>query len=268
MSGLVAYASSDEDDDIAPERPAKIPKLNETGVKVANEAIGAQAQLVRPDDLEPAEPPYVPVTNANQPGIDTLGPAPGPSAVPLLPHSTAGSALTPSDPPLSPYTFERQRLRELTMPSIPNFDIPDSPSPPPTNSEEAAKLAVTTKKFERFLELKKQGVHFNERLQNSSSLRNPSLLPKLMDFAGISQEESYASALPEELRVPVKWAEESNVESLVKQNERREKKRLAERDKVDFVPAAKSGGSSVTTTPAAGGGSVSKEGKRSRFDKR
>lgn len=150
------------------------------------------------------------------------------------------------------------------MPPYPDFDIPDAPPPPPTNSEEAAKLAATTKKFERFLELKKQGVHFNERLQNSSSLRNPSLLPKLMDFAGIRTEDSYATTLAEgEGGVPVKWAEECYVENLVKANERREKKRTAEgREKVEFVPS-KSAPSSRTGTPGGAGGT-----RRSKFDRR
>ena len=137
------------------------------------------------------------------------------------------------------------------MPTIPNFNIPDSPPPPPANSEEAAVLAASTKKFERFLELKKKGIHFNERLQNSSSLRNPGLLPKLMEFAGISQMDSYTSSLPDSLALPKKWPAECYVESLVGQNARREKKRVAERDKVDFVPAAtvKSGPSSSSNTP-------------------
>ncbi|KAK5124004.1 hypothetical protein LTR85_002201 [Meristemomyces frigidus] len=270
MSTLVAYASSDEEeDDIAPQKPAKIPKLHETGLQDANELIGAQTDTVRLDQQEPRGPPYAPVADPEQAGLDTSTPAPGPSAGPRLDLSTASSAVTPSDPPLSPYTYERQRLRELTMPPVPNFDIPDSPSPSPMNGEEAAKLAATTKKFERFLELKKQGVHFNERLHNSSSLRNPSLLPKLMEFAGISQEESYASTLPEALAVPTKWPEECYVESLLKQNERREKKRLTERDKVDFVPAGKSAGLSAATTPGASAavGGV-KESRKSRFDKR
>jgi hypothetical protein len=77
------------------------------------------------------------------------------------------------------------------MPPVPNFDIPDAPSPPAQNSEEAATLAAVAKQFERFLELKKQGIHFNERLQNSTSLRNPSLLPKLMAFAEITEEDCY-----------------------------------------------------------------------------
>ena len=125
-------------------------------------------------------------------------------------------------------------------------------------------LAATTKKFERFLELKKQGVHFNERLQNSSSLRNPSLLPKLMEFAGLSQEDSYANTLPESAGgVPVKWAKDCYVESLMKQNERREKKRLTEREKVDFVPPA-----SKTSMPGSAGTPANGRTGRSRFDKR
>lgn len=143
------------------------------------------------------------------------------------------------------------------MPTVPNFDIPDSPPPPARNSEEAAALAATTKKFEKFLELKKKGVHFNERLQNSSSLRNPSLLPKLMEFASISQEDSYRSSLPEGLGVTVRWSEECYIENLLKQNERREKKQArAPGDKLDFVPA-KSAGSTPGDVP-----------RKSKFDRR
>lgn len=152
------------------------------------------------------------------------------------------------------------------MPTVPNFDIPDSPPPPPPNSEEDAALAATTKKIERFLELKKQGIHFNERLQNSSSLRNPSLLPKLMEFAGISREDSHATSLPESLAVPVKWPEDCYIESLLRQNEKKQKKRLADREKLDFVPASKSAQSSSSGTPANISGDDAK--RRSRFDKR
>lgn len=115
------------------------------------------------------------------------------------------------------------------MPTHPNFSIPSSPSPPPTNSEAAATLSTTTKKFDRFLQLKKQGVHFNSRLENSAALRNPSLLPSLVAFAGIGEEDSYASTLADGLGVPVKWPEEWYVENLVRENERREKKAKKER---------------------------------------
>lgn len=145
------------------------------------------------------------------------------------------------------------------MPTVPNFNIPDAPPPPSRNSEEDAALAMTTKKFERFLDMKKQGVHFNARLQSSVGLRNPSLLAKLMDFAEIGQEDSYASSLSAELDVATTWPESCYVEGLMKHNERKEKKRLQERDKVDFVPAknSKNASSSATETPNA-------EGRRSK----
>jgi hypothetical protein len=78
------------------------------------------------------------------------------------------------------------------MPPVPNFDIPPSPpgSPPPGS----------TAKFTHFLELKKQGVSFNDRLEQSSALRNPGLYEKLRKFAGISDQDQYLSALPDELR--------------------------------------------------------------------
>ena len=107
-------------------------------------------------------------------------------------------------------------------------------------------------------------MHFNQRLQKTASLRNPSLLPKLMEFAGIGVEESHASTLTGEVRVPTSWPEEWYVEGLVRGNERREKKRVKERERVEFVPAgAKSGSSSKAGTPKSGG-----EGRRSKFDKR
>ena len=205
--------------------------------------------------------------------------APGPpwaADAPTVPGpSVAGPQLSGSDSDgaLSPYTFERQRLRDLTMPTHANFAIPSSTSPPPKNSEEAATLAATTKKFDRFLELKKQGLHFNARLLDSASLRNPSLLPKLMDFAGISEDESRASTFDvQDGGVPVEWPEEWYAENLVKENERRERKAKEGRKEVEFVSAAaggKSGASSKAGTPRSAGGSRSArsvEQRKSRFD--
>lgn len=202
-------------------------------------------KLTRPSDKTPFTPHdgirHSLPDAANPPLTDTLptgaapppGPAPGPSA-PRRSDTT------------SPHTHETERLRNLTMPSQPNFSIPSSPHTPPPHSSSAARLDATTQKFSRFLALKKQDVHFNARLQQSSSLRNPSLLSKLMEYAGMDRGESYASSLPEELAVPTRWPEEYYVEGLARENERREKKRrLRERGKVEFVPmASKSTGSS------------------------
>jgi hypothetical protein len=132
------------------------------------------------------------------------------------------------------------------MPPIPNFDIPPSPpgSPPPT----------TSKKFARFLELKKQGIHFNEKLERSSALKNPSLLLKLMDFAGIDEKEQYASALPDDLAVPTSFPAWAYADQLNKTQQKVMKKREEEqarkqREAIDFVPAVGSASSSRPATP-------------------
>lgn len=177
-------------------------------------------------------------------------------------------------PPASPYTANRLLLRNLTMPPIANFEIPPSPpgSPPP----------VTTAKFARFLELKKKGVHFNERLNQSSALRNPGLLSKLMDYAGISQEDQYASVLPKAVAIPTVFPDWAYADKLVKEHERIAKRKEEERAKmqreaVDFVPAKRLDvDSRVAPGPAgagrpadrAGGRGDRNEAKRSRFDEK
>lgn len=185
-----------------------------------------------------------------------------------LAHPLAELAEDDAQPPASPYTANRILLRNLTMPPMANFDIPPSPpgSPPP----------ATTAKFTRFLELKTKGVHFNERLHQSSALRNPGLLAKLMDFAGISQEDQYATALPEAIAVPTKFPDWAYADKLVKEHERIARKKEEERAKmqreaIDFVPAKrgendnKSGhGTPSTGRPSEKNGRP--EAKRSRFD--
>lgn len=152
------------------------------------------------------------------------------------------------------------------MPTHPNFAIPSSPSPPPQNSEAAATLSSTTKKFTHFQSLKAQGVHFNARLEASAALRNPGLLGKLMEFAGIGEEEGYKSTLAVgEGGVPTKWPREWYVEGLVKENERRERKGRRERGEVEFVKGREREGGSAGGTPKGGGsGSEHRKAKLER----
>lgn len=135
----------------------------------------------------------------------------------------------------SPYSSSRQAVRNLTLPPVPNFEIPSSPpgSSPPGSGE----------KFARFLELKKKGVHFNEKLENSSPLRNPSLLQKLREFAGISDAEQYMSNLPDGLAIPTEFPEWAYADQLNKLQadaaKRRAKGRAQQgREAVDFVQAS------------------------------
>ncbi|KAK4561166.1 hypothetical protein LTR86_005121 [Recurvomyces mirabilis] len=279
MSALVGYGSSDEEevDDVRPEKPAKVARLdNDAALQQANEdtsgkRIGlGEARRTGSDNVEahtaiPSidndatknksyEAPEAAPASAPRPDHDEQGPRPRPSPAPPVDDTTISTS--PTSGPTSPYTTERLLIRNLTMPPIPNFDIPDEPPPPPPNSEAAATLAARTKKFEHFLALKKKGVHFNQRLQDSSSLRNPGLLPNLMEFAGVSREESYASAIPVEFGgVPGVWPEAWGVEDLVRGNERRLKRERAGRQGVEFVSGAK-GKSEI----ANGGGKRSKEG--------
>ncbi|OQO07669.1 hypothetical protein B0A48_07366 [Cryoendolithus antarcticus] len=243
MNSLIAYGSSDEDeDDVQPSKPAKIAKLGDAAPDVLTKPL--QAPRAHPEATIETQPlkasPVALQAQEPAPRNDAVrSPAVGPSAAPETAPSTA-----PASPPGSPYTNNRQRVHELTMPPLPNFSIPDSPPPPSPTSASASALETSTAQFARFLELKKQGVHFNARLQDSTSLRNPSLLPKLLAFAGVEGEEQYASALPEGCGVSTKWPERWYVESLLKEDERREGKRKAERDKVEFVPAKAAGGES------------------------
>ena len=151
--------------------------------------------------------------------------------------------------PESPYSAARSMARDLTLPSIPNLDIPNSPpgSPPPGMQ----------KKMTHFLELKKQGIHFNEKLAQSSALKNPSLLSKLMTAVGMEGDEQYVTTLPKDLWDPSGFPSWAYKEELAKAQQEAQKKREEEaartpRDSIDFVSASVSGQSSRSGTPGLG----------------
>lgn len=175
-----------------------------------------------------------------------LGPVAGSAAGPLpMPEPSVRSNSAEGDDvsaPPSPYTANRLMLRNLTMPPVPNFQIPPSPpgSPPPD----------TTTKFARFLDLKKKGTHFNQRLYHSSALRNPGLLPKLLDFAGITQEDQYATPWSQGA-VATKFPEWAYADKLVAAHEKIAKKKEQDkarhpRETVDFVPARQEASASTS----------------------
>ena len=160
---------------------------------------------------------------------------------PSMPVDTANG----SSRSASPYALSRSLIRDLTLPAAPNLDIP--PSPPGTPN------ASTSAKFEKFLELKKQGSHFNEKLAKSSALKNPSMLTKLMDFAGISEQEQYATSLPKEIWDPTAFPPLAYKEELAMSQKdilrrREDEKRAGQRRALDFVPAsAEQTGASTTS---------------------
>lgn len=138
-------------------------------------------------------------------------------------------------------------IRDLTLPTIPNLDIPQSPpgSPPPGIDE----------KFSHFLELKKQGVHFNEKLARSSALKNPSLLKKLMDFAGVEEDEQYVTTLSKDLWDPAGFPSWAYKEELIKSQQevlkqKEQERARMQRESIEFVSASASGNSSRAGTPS------------------
>ena len=171
----------------------------------------------------------------------------GPSGAPKIavPDNPGLSA------PSSPYAIQRATVRSLTLPTTPNLDIPTSPpgSPPPGADQ----------KFAHFLELKKQGTHFNAKLASSSALKNPSLFPKLLGFAGVESEKQYATALPSEMWDPAWYPTWAYKEELAKAqheiSKRKEEERAkAPRESIEFSLASNSEQSSRGGTPGIGGG--------------
>ncbi|CAG8898409.1 unnamed protein product [Penicillium egyptiacum] len=157
------------------------------------------------------------------------GPVLGPASIDMAPlseekHSTSGRS--------SPFSASRSLIQDLTLPPVPNLDIPPSPPGSPNPAANA--------KFEHFLSLKKQGVHFNSKLASSSSLKNPSLLKKMMEHAGIDEQSQYDTSLPADLWDPSdlpKWGFKEELlrtqQDFRKQSEA--KKVSGQRSSVDFV---------------------------------
>jgi hypothetical protein len=178
-----------------------------------------------------------------------VGPSLGPSE-PAEPYRQSPLTEEEDPVPLSPYSANRARLRQLTLPPLPNLEIPDSPSGSPSASINA--------KFAHFLELKNQGVHFNEKLAKSSALKNPSMMQKLLDFSDIDDAAQYSSTLSKELWDPEVFPEWAYKEELATSQQRLLKKKEEEkargrRESVDFVPATASGDSSRSGTPGTSG---------------
>ncbi|KAL2757518.1 hypothetical protein ACRALDRAFT_1068084 [Sodiomyces alcalophilus JCM 7366] len=272
MAGLVAYTSDDDDDEVTEVTPKP---LQQAEADVKETAPKASA----PDQPQTSSTPAsqeAPPTSKQTEEPTVTGPIPQ-HAVPLGPSLPPGDVsylpepedlASQPDAPSSPYSANRALLRHLTLPTHPDLDIPPSPprSPPPGLNE----------KFEKFLDLKRKNVHFNSKLANSSALRNPSLMDKLIDFIELGPEEGssgdvnyrrqYVTTLSPDVWDPTgpafpDWAFRG---SLRKNQEKIRQERMAEktggkRSGIEFVP-------SVTASSGSGGSSegrgLSRRGKR------
>lgn len=213
--------------------------------------------VTRPAEEEPA--------SQSQPDSPQEAPLPGPSLPPPT-AATMGPSLPPADDtgenglsypeeptqeavslddqaaPSSPYTADRSLIHTLTLPTVPNMDIP--PSPPGSPSSSSAQTTLTAK-FDKFLELKRtKGQHFNARIADSHALKNPPLMDKLLGFAGVGTDgeaavEQYATTLPVEVWDPAGFPEWAYRGPLRKTQERMQKENARGRgEAVQFVPAS------------------------------
>ncbi|QDS67455.1 hypothetical protein FKW77_000630 [Venturia effusa] len=265
MPPLVTYDSSDEEDtDNIPQEKVRPECYLDAKIKVTTDyQVLTQVESAAAEPIADSKNLHAPVASLPSPiaafpsrDAPTQGAALGPS-MPSGPED--GRTIGTGSAPQSPYTTTRLSIRDLTMPPVPNFNIPPSPpgSPP----------LVATKKFTRFLELKKQGIHFNAKLETSSALKNPNLLPKLREFAGIDEKASLATALPEELAVPTSfpawaYADQLNKMQQVVKKKKEEEQAQKQRESIDFVPATVSGASSRAATPGLLRGSASSVSER------
>ncbi|TPX15632.1 uncharacterized protein E0L32_004330 [Thyridium curvatum] len=255
MAGLVAYASSDEEDSVD-EAPQSQPEPSAAAPKVAPQPEPVKAPTPPQDDgalIGPSLPPAEPQTT---------------ELPPLEPDTNGG-------PPLSPYSANRTLLRDLTLPTVPDLDIPPTPpgTPPPG-------FDALNKKFENFLELKrKKGTHFNARIAQSNALKNPALMDKLLGFVGIESSfeadgssrkseptAQYATTLPPEIWDPAAFPGWASKGALRKSQEKLHKERQrGTGEAMDFVSA--SGASSKQGSRSGTPGTTSVTGKRkTRFD--
>ncbi|PYH76139.1 hypothetical protein BO82DRAFT_396357 [Aspergillus uvarum CBS 121591] len=169
MLGLAAYESSSEDD--------AGPNLISSETKQGKEGHLAQNPKATQISALPEKE-----TRLEHGSMPEDRPVFGPS------HESPHDAQKSSPTDYITLSASRTIIHDLTLPPVPNLDIPPSPPSSPDPSADA--------KFAHFLSLKKQGVHFNEKLSGSASLRNPSLLKAMMNHAGIDNRAQYQAALP------------------------------------------------------------------------
>ncbi|EGE08962.1 hypothetical protein TEQG_07956 [Trichophyton equinum CBS 127.97] len=238
MLGLGSYESSSEDE-----------STKDTSVGVKTALAGGQKKqsdsLLEEKTLskEPVEDTQNEVTGPSVPSTESVddstkpivGPLPPADYTPQLPEET-----TQSDKQTSFISISALR-RDMTLPPFPNLDIP--PSPPGSPNPEM------NKKFEHFLSLKKQGVHFNEKLASSSSLKNPNLLQSLMKHAGLDERAQYGTSLPAEIwdvtTLP-SWAYKDELSKSQQSIRRKLEEKKTDRDAIEFVSGSGNG------TPASG----------------
>ncbi|KAJ5343527.1 uncharacterized protein N7506_003351 [Penicillium brevicompactum] len=166
MLDLAGYDSSDDE----VEQQAPSPRLQTQEKEVT-------APTPQPDQSKGDQSTVQPSTEVPNESTNIAAAAtPAGPAGPVLGPASIDMAPLPEDSDI-PYSTPGTKSRDSTF-------TPGSPNP------------AVNAKFEHFLSLKKQGVHFNSKLASSTSLKNPSLLANMMSHAGITEQSQYDTSLP------------------------------------------------------------------------
>ncbi|KAK7416044.1 hypothetical protein QQX98_005495 [Neonectria punicea] len=253
MAGLVEYASSEEEEDLEEAFPLKVPTKPTIPTPAVEKAGNENSALISDSTQKNLAESATPKEQLADIGPVQQNAVPLGPSLPPVDEALMNEENDSGQAPASPYSANRALLRDLTLPSFPNMDIP--PSPPGSPQPGA------NKKFEQFLELKKNGVHFNTKLEQSSALKNPSLMDKLMSFVEIDEGSQYSTTVATDLWDPNGFPEWAFKDKLRRSVEKLAKEKDAEkasggRTAIDFVPS---------TAPV--GGSTSSAGL-SRVEKR
>ncbi|KAG6023597.1 hypothetical protein E4U41_001975 [Claviceps citrina] len=305
MAGLVAYASSDEEDGSSPQI---FPSKACTKILSFECDVHPDSQLTSPNQakLEPAaadqgSQSHLPRLPHHQPSSQPQPPSPSPpppptiiSPVPLgpsLPPPTAAPLAEPlaEPPPSDEAEAEAEAEAEDTTatanantnanppPSSPysstralihDLTLPSVPNLaiPPSPPRSSPPPPATNTKFRQFLDLKRRGTHFNARLQSSVALRNPSLTDKLLSFADLAGPAQYETTLPADLYDPTSFPGHAHRDGLRKSRDALVKERGGERVSSRGVDFVHA--SSISTPVGGGGGGGASTGGLSRTEKR
>jgi hypothetical protein len=231
MNSLVAYGSSDEDEDendIKSPASASGPRQEQVNGLNASSTIGSSAGLPADSDNALMVGPTMP-TDYDAEAV----------------HQEQQALEIPSMAEIP----EQDLIRHLTQASHPMTSLPSSPPGSPSPVIEA--------KFKKFLELKAKGIHFNEDLAGKSTFRNPALLDTLMGRAGIDGASQYASSLPAAIWNPAALPSSAYKEALARSQQaireevaaRRKIDSKSGKRTIDFQSTTMSGTSSQHSTP-------------------
>ena len=114
----------------------------------------------------------------------------------------------------------------------------------------------------------KLGLDLNKHLQTRKDFRNPSIYEKLVSMCDLDE---FGTNFPEHLYNPKDWGEESHynnlLESQKKAYEKREKAKLQDRTKIEFVKGTKRPPTSAVGGPGGkAGGEPVKKPRKSKWD--